>query len=212
MMHHTRRELIHNVYELPSIEPTIRYFHGAAGFPTKPKWLQAICKGNYNSWPLINIKNVAKYFPESEETQKGHMKGQRQGVRSTKQMEPPETEHDERYIALPHDSKRDVLIIVYNLKNTMYTDQTSKFPHIPSLGNQYIMILHDVDSNSSWAEALKNKTEGELILAPQRALTRMKRCSIVPRHQILDNQASLAYKTAIETSNMTYQLVPPNDH
>ena len=40
----------------------------------------------------------------------------------------------------------------------------------------------------------------------------MKRCGIVPRHQILDNQASMAYKTAIETSNMTYQLVPPNDH
>ena len=94
----------------------------------------------------------------------------------------------------------------------MYTDQTGKFPHISSLGNQYIMILHDVDSNSTWAEALKNNTEGELILARQRALTRMKRCGIVPKHQILDNQASTAYKTAIETSKMTYQLVPPNDH
>ena len=102
------------------------------------------------------------------------MKGQRQGVRSTKQIEPTETEHDESYVALPHDSKRDVLIIVYNLKNTMYTDQTGKFPHISSLGNQYIMILHDVDINSSWAQALKNNTKGELILTRQRALTRMK--------------------------------------
>ncbi len=37
-----------------------------------------------NSWPLINITNVARYLPESEETQKGHMCGQRQSVRSTK--------------------------------------------------------------------------------------------------------------------------------
>jgi hypothetical protein len=26
------QEYIHNVYELPSIEPTIRYLHAAAGF------------------------------------------------------------------------------------------------------------------------------------------------------------------------------------
>jgi hypothetical protein len=47
----------------------------------------------------------------------------------------------------------------------MYTDQRGKFPHISSLGNQYIMILHDMDSKSLWGEALKNNAEGELILA-----------------------------------------------
>ena len=47
-------------------------------------WLKAIWRGNYNTRPLINIKNVNKYFPESEETQQGHMRNQRQGVRSTK--------------------------------------------------------------------------------------------------------------------------------
>ncbi len=74
------------------------------------------------------------------------------------------------------------------------------------------MILHNVDSNLLWAKAMKNNTEGKLILAQQRALTRMKRCGIVPTHQILDKQASAAYKTAIETSKMRYQLIPPNDH
>ncbi len=73
MGNHASKEHIHNVYELPSVEPSIRYLHGAANFLTKPSWLKAIRRGNYNSWPLINVKNVAKYFPESEETQKGHM-------------------------------------------------------------------------------------------------------------------------------------------
>jgi hypothetical protein len=82
------QESLHNVYKLPSVEPTIRYLHGTAGFPTKASWLKAIRKRNYLSWPLINVKNVAKYFPESKETQKGHMHGQRQGVRSTKVAEP----------------------------------------------------------------------------------------------------------------------------
>jgi hypothetical protein len=52
------QEYLHNVYELPSVEPTIWYLHGAAGFPTKASWLKAIRKGNYLSWPLINEKKL----------------------------------------------------------------------------------------------------------------------------------------------------------
>ena len=61
-------EAINNLYELPSIEKAIRYLHGAAGFPTKETWLKAIRNGHYSSWPLVNVKNVNRYFPESEET------------------------------------------------------------------------------------------------------------------------------------------------
>jgi hypothetical protein len=74
------------------------------------------------------------------------------------------------------------------------------------------MILYHVDSNSIWAEPTKNKTEGELILARNRALQRMKACGIQPTRQVLDNEISAAYKLAITASGMTYQLVPPDDH
>ena len=70
------QEYLHDVYELPSIKSTIWYLHGVA----KASWLKPICKGNNLSWPLINVKHVPKYFPESEETQKGHIRSQRQGV------------------------------------------------------------------------------------------------------------------------------------
>ena len=66
-------DTISNVYELTSMERAVRYLHGAAGFPTKATLLKAIRNGAYVSWPLINVKNLNKYFPESEETQKGHM-------------------------------------------------------------------------------------------------------------------------------------------
>jgi hypothetical protein len=74
------------------------------------------------------------------------------------------------------------------------------------------MILHHVDSNSSWSKALKNNSKGKLILACRRALTQMAQCSIIPQHQILNNQASFAYKTKIEPTKMTYELAPPDDH
>jgi hypothetical protein len=35
-------EYLHNVYELLSLEPAIRYLHAAAGFPPKSTWFKAI--------------------------------------------------------------------------------------------------------------------------------------------------------------------------
>ena len=76
-------EAINHVYELPRVEPAIRYMDAAAGFPTKATWLKAIRKGNFISWPLVNVKNIHKCFPKSKETQRRHMRSQRQGVCST---------------------------------------------------------------------------------------------------------------------------------
>ena len=94
----------------------------------------------------------------------------------------------------------------------MYADQTGLFPAVSSLGNKYVMILHHVDSNSSWAEAMRNQSGGKLILARARALARMQRRGLIPKHQILNNQASAEYKATIEASGMTYELVPPEEH
>jgi hypothetical protein len=89
------QEYIHNMYKLPSIEPTIRYLHAVAGFPMEKTWLKAIQRGNYNFWPLINITNVARYFSESEEMQKGHMRGQHRAYA------PPKRNHSTHSLTLP---------------------------------------------------------------------------------------------------------------
>jgi hypothetical protein len=61
-------------------------------------------------------------------------------------------------------------------------------------------------------EALKDITSVELILARAQALEQMQKVGIIPTHQVLDNQASAAFKKAIGNSDMTYELVPPDDH
>ncbi len=79
------------MYDLPWIRQTVRYLHATAGFPTEETWIKAIKAGNYNTWPTITSQIVRRHFPESNETQQGHMKHQRQGVRSTRvqeEMEP----------------------------------------------------------------------------------------------------------------------------
>ena len=64
------QETINNLYELPNIETAVRYLHVAAYFPTKRTWIKTIRKGNYLSWPLINVKNVNKFFLKSEKHKK----------------------------------------------------------------------------------------------------------------------------------------------
>jgi hypothetical protein len=74
----------------------ITYLHAALGFPTKETLLAATRAGFLTSWPGMTVTAINKHFPESIETQKGPMKHQRQGVRSTKvpQLRPGITEQE----------------------------------------------------------------------------------------------------------------------
>ena len=56
------------------------------------------------------------------------------------------------------------------------------------------MVLYHIDSNTIWAEAMKNKTEGEMILVWARALAMMKATGFTAIHQVLSNEASALYK------------------
>ena len=79
-----------SVYDLPSTEQAIKWMHATCGYPVKSTWLKAIKAGNYVGWPLLNERNVKKYYPETTETPKGHMNQTRQNVRSTKPKQPLE--------------------------------------------------------------------------------------------------------------------------
>ncbi len=73
-----------NVYEVPSTKEVVRFQHAALGFPTKAMLLSTICHKNLITFPGLTSENVNKFFSESDETQKGHMKQTKQRVRSTK--------------------------------------------------------------------------------------------------------------------------------
>jgi hypothetical protein len=77
-------EKANTILELPSTHQTILYHHASAGFPVKETFLNAIRAGNYATWPGLTVVALHKYFLDSDEKQKGHMKGQHQGIRSTK--------------------------------------------------------------------------------------------------------------------------------
>jgi hypothetical protein len=144
---------------------------------------------NYNTWPTITPETVRRHFPESDETQKGHMKRQRQGVQSTRVQE--ETE-----LNLPAIPKaKNVYIKVYNATETIHSDQTGRFPATSSRGNQYVMVLVEVDGNFIDTELMKNRSEGAMIKAYRALWTRLTASGTVkPKTHILDNEASAEFK------------------
>jgi hypothetical protein len=61
-------------------------------------------------------------------------------------------------------------------------------------------------------EAMKNQSSGEMIRAFQKLINHLHAAGIAPKHHILDNECSDEFKDTIKSNNMTYQLVPPQDH
>jgi len=138
-------EEANNVYNLPSTKQSIHYLHAAAGFPVKSEWIKAIKAGNYVIWPELTAEAVHKHFPESDETQKGHMKQQRQNVRSTKVKNnatdgggDDDDDHDNQI--KPQAKLKDVYIKIYLANDTVHFNQTGCFPATSSRGNKYTMV------------------------------------------------------------------------
>jgi hypothetical protein len=63
-------------------------------------------------------------------------------------------------------NRRQFFFKIYDLKDKaqhkMYTNQTGKFPKKSSRGNQYIMVLIEIDSNTILVAAMKNRLAGKM--------------------------------------------------
>ncbi len=126
-----------SVYNLPSMEQAIKWMHAVCRYPVKSTWLKAIKVGNYIGWPMLTKCNVNKYYPETSETSKGHMNQTRKNVRFTKAKQTPlETCNT---LQLHGKKVRDIYTTMYDVRETMFSDQTGQYPTRLQSGNKYII-------------------------------------------------------------------------
>ena len=83
-----------SVYNLPTTEEAIRWMHAVCGYPVKSTWIKAIKAGNFTGCPMLNERNVAKYYPETTKTPKGNLNKTRKNIRSTNPETKPLEEAD----------------------------------------------------------------------------------------------------------------------
>ncbi len=114
------------VYKLPSTKEVVRFLHAALGNPTQAMLLTAAQHGNLITFPGLTPQNISQHFPELDETQKGHMKQTKQGVRSTKIVDADAMLGFKQQPGVKH---KDVYLKVFNAtKKSMFSDQMGKFP------------------------------------------------------------------------------------
>lgn len=174
-------EVSHNVYELPTLGQGIQWMHAVCGFPAKDTWIKAIRAGNFVGWPLLTVENVHRHYPETDETPMGRLDAKRAGKRSTRkkfQSTPLPTATEEDLKPLLSKKNRDVYIKMvdnWDMKNTIYSNKTGKFPVKSRAGNRYIMVMVEIDSNYILVKPMKNKTDDKMIATYQKLLKRIKR-------------------------------------
>jgi hypothetical protein len=134
----------------------------------------------------------------------------------TPQIDEDEENEESTKLTRPTTKQKEAIIRIYDLSHEterlMYTDQTGRFPQKSSRGNQYIMVLIEIDSNAILVEAMKNRTTGEMIRAYQVLVNRLRSAGVTPKMHILGNECSAEFKERIKSNNMQYQLVPPHNH
>eukprot|EP00956_Cyclotella_meneghiniana_P004952 scaffold6096_cov39-Cyclotella_meneghiniana.AAC.8 len=217
-MQETFKNKIQSVHSLPSKEEAVKYLHAALGFPTKETMLAAVRAGFLTSWPGMNVKDVNKYFPESVETQKGHMRHQRKGLRSTKKpiVKPGVTEEDIAKLEAEKKAVRvkekDFYVDIWDEKEIIYTDQTGQFPHTSSRKNKYPMVMYYIDGSYIMMEPMTSRKENEMIRAYKVLIGRLKERGFYPKKQMLDNEISKEYRKAIINQEIEPERVPKEAH
>jgi hypothetical protein len=52
---HATPETINVIFDLPSSRETILWYHTSAEFPPKETFIDAVCNGNYTTWPKLTV-------------------------------------------------------------------------------------------------------------------------------------------------------------
>jgi hypothetical protein len=204
-----------NIYELPLTKEVIRFQHAALGFPAKASLLNAICHKNLVTFPGMTADNINKFFPESGETQRGHMKQSRQGVRSTKVIDKDAMLEEETHPKpTPGVKIKDVYLRVFDMtKKAMYTNQPGRFPITSAGGHKYTMVAVKLDRNYIDAEPMKSRSAKELAKAYKQIYARWKATGVIcPTWHVLDNEAPAEFLEAIQVNGCRVEKTPADMH
>jgi len=108
---------------------------------------------------------------------------------------------------------RDVFTRVYDIRETVFSNQTGWFPTRSQCGSKYIMVMVEIDSNAILVKPINSRNNHDLARAYRVLMTCLQHAKIVPKKHILETEVSKAMKTIIkDVYKMAVELVPPGCH
>jgi hypothetical protein len=94
----------------------------------------------------------------------------------------------------------------------VFSDQTGHFVIPSSIGNNYLVIVYDYDSNSILAKPIKSRSGAAILAGYQAIHAKLYAAGLRPRLQRLDNECSEPLKEFLNKETIDFQLAPPGIH
>jgi hypothetical protein len=140
-------EMINVIFDLPSSCKTFLWYHASAGSPPKETFIDAVHNRNYATWLKLTVMLINCYYPNSDKTVKGHLKGQQQGIRSTKQKALEKIIENKTvrikiegkkspFHHIPITKTHEAFFRIEDLSDSIHTNQTGAFPFTSQHGNR----------------------------------------------------------------------------
>ena len=73
-------------------------------------------------------------------------------------------------------------------------------------------MAYNYDANAILVHAIPNLEADTIVSAWKNCHARLINNGVVTKYYILDNECSLVFKNALKEANVTFELVPPNQH
>jgi hypothetical protein len=215
-------------------EQLVEFAHAALFSPVLSTLETALERGYVNGFPGLSVKTLRKYPPQSAAMVKGHLDRTRKNVRSTKGIEPTfELEMEPVPAEIPAKvaetipeasetfptstslkNKRTNLCYaaIHDAQGQVFSDQSGRFLIPSSAGNQYVVLVYDVDSNAILTEAIPNRLAASIRNGYRKIHNRLVRAGCRPRLQRMDNECSDMLKDFMEEESIDYQIVAQSAH
>ena len=117
-------------------------------------------------------------------------------------------------MTLPVQGERQNLISMklVTLEQKFHTNQTGWFPVTSSLGNKYVLVLFDADTNAILAEPLRDRSQEHLVAKQISLYSHLAERGFNPKVQFLDNECPKRLVAHFEKQGIKFTLVPPHLH
>ena len=214
------KETAFNVHAISSKASVVKFLHQCLLSPPKATLLKAVENNQLPTWPGLTPNAIKKYLPDtSPATDKGHMKRQRKGLRSTKEKVSQALDkiEYERDMNPPVEREEQNQLFCYSghmdpKTGTIYTDFTGKFPLRSIDGMATIFILYDWTTNAILATPVTDVKDATIVESFKKNIEYLTNRGFRPCFNIIDNVASKSVQTYLEGNGIKMQLVEPHNH
>ena len=145
-------------------------------------------------------------------TSLGHMHQQQKNVQYTRRQSTINITAPEPPLEPLPVSTHHVHANNFNTAGKIYIDLLRRFLILPNIGNCYLFILYDYNSNATFTEPIKNCSNSKVVGAYTKIVNHLTEHGFKPQLQLLDNEAPTALKNKSLKNYIAYQLVPPYTH